>query len=72
MQNLLKFLKKFKIRALIFLAVLGPGIITAVADNDAGGVATKQSFSPSPKRSAPELPLSRAKVWEVLLEKDTG
>src|SRR3989304_8744040 len=40
MQNLLKFLKKFKIRALIFLAVLGPGIITAVADNDAGGVAT--------------------------------
>ena len=40
MQNLLKFLKKFKIRVLIFLAVLGPGIITAVADNDAGGVAT--------------------------------
>lgn len=40
MQNLLKFLKRFKIRLLIFLAVLGPGIITAVADNDAGGVAT--------------------------------
>ncbi len=34
------FLKKFRYRLLIFLAVLGPGIITAVADNDAGGVAT--------------------------------
>ncbi|MBI5127066.1 divalent metal cation transporter [Candidatus Roizmanbacteria bacterium] len=33
-------LKKFRYRILIFLAVLGPGIITAVADNDAGGVAT--------------------------------
>jgi Mn2+/Fe2+ NRAMP family transporter len=35
--NFLKFLK-FKI--LIMLAVIGPGIITAFADNDAGGVAT--------------------------------
>lgn len=34
------FLKRFKKRLLIFLAVVGPGIITAVADNDAGGVAT--------------------------------
>ncbi|GAB4219708.1 MAG: Nramp family divalent metal transporter [Candidatus Microgenomates bacterium] len=34
------FWKKFYARILIFLAVLGPGIITAVADNDAGGVAT--------------------------------
>jgi len=35
-----KFLDKLKWRFLIFLSVLGPGIITAVADNDAGGVAT--------------------------------
>jgi Mn2+/Fe2+ NRAMP family transporter len=34
------FLKKFKTRFLLFLMVLGPGIITAGADNDAGGVAT--------------------------------
>ncbi|MCS6956692.1 MAG: divalent metal cation transporter [Patescibacteria group bacterium] len=34
------FFSKFKTKLLIFLAVLGPGIITAVADNDAGGVAT--------------------------------
>jgi len=35
-----KFLDKLKWRLLIFLSVLGPGIVTAVADNDAGGVAT--------------------------------
>ncbi|EKD86145.1 MAG: natural resistance-associated macrophage protein, partial [uncultured bacterium] len=35
-----EFFKKIKNRILIFLAVLGPGIITAVADNDAAGVAT--------------------------------
>jgi Mg/Co/Ni transporter MgtE (contains CBS domain) len=35
-----KVLDKFKWRFLIFLSILGPGIITAVADNDAGGVAT--------------------------------
>lgn len=34
------FFYRFKNRLLLFLAVLGPGIITAVADNDAGGVAT--------------------------------
>lgn len=34
------FLKRAKYRIPIFLAILGPGIITAVADNDAGGVAT--------------------------------
>lgn len=33
-------LQRLKRRLLLFLAVLGPGIITAVADNDAGGVAT--------------------------------
>lgn len=31
---------KYKGNLLVFLAVLGPGLITAVADNDAGGVAT--------------------------------
>ncbi len=31
---------RWKKRILIFLVVLGPGLITAVADNDAGGVAT--------------------------------
>jgi Mn2+/Fe2+ NRAMP family transporter len=35
-----KFLDKLKWRLLIFLSVLVPGIVTAVADNDAGGVAT--------------------------------
>ncbi len=33
-------LSKFKRRTLIFFAVLGPGIITMVADNDAGGIST--------------------------------
>lgn len=33
-------LKNFKKRILIFLAIVGPGLITAVADNDASGVAT--------------------------------
>jgi len=32
--------KKFKKRLILFLAVLGPGVITAVANNDAAGVAT--------------------------------
>src|SRR3989338_1542006 len=40
MDNFKKFFQKFKYRLFIFLAVLGPGIITAVAENDAGGVAT--------------------------------
>lgn len=34
------FWKKHKKKILLFLAVVGPGLITAVADNDAGGVAT--------------------------------
>src|SRR5664280_14422 len=33
-------LNRFKRRLLIFMAVLGPGIITMVADNDAGGIST--------------------------------
>ena len=36
----MNFVFNFKRRALIILAVLGPGMITAFADNDAGGVAT--------------------------------
>lgn len=34
------FWARYKIHILIFLAVAGPGLITAVADNDASGVAT--------------------------------
>ncbi len=33
-------LKRFRTKALIFLSVLGPGIITATVDNDAGGIYT--------------------------------
>jgi len=33
-------LNRWQRRTLIFLAVLGPGIITMVADNDAGGIST--------------------------------
>lgn len=32
--------QQFKRQLLVFFAVLGPGLITAMADNDAGGVAT--------------------------------
>src|SRR5512142_228277 len=34
------YLTRLRRRLLIFLAVLGPGIITMVADNDAGGIST--------------------------------
>ena len=34
------YLTRFRKRTLILLAVLGPGIITMVADNDAGGIST--------------------------------
>lgn len=37
---MLEFFKKSKRRILIFLAVFGPATITAMADNDASGVAT--------------------------------
>ena len=30
----------YRLRLLVFLSVVGPGIITGTADNDAGGVAT--------------------------------
>src|SRR6266436_8079751 len=32
------FLKRWKIRILLFFAVVGPGFITANVDNDAGGI----------------------------------
>lgn len=35
-----KYIRHLKLKILIILAVVGPGIITAFADNDAGGVAT--------------------------------
>src|SRR5215470_8559616 len=37
------FLKRWKIRILIFFAVVGPGFITANVDNDAGGIWTYSS-----------------------------
>ena len=33
-------IRRFRRRTLILLAALGPGIITMVADNDAGGIST--------------------------------
>ena len=36
----MKFLKRWKGRTLVILAVVGPGIITANVDNDAGGILT--------------------------------
>jgi Mn2+/Fe2+ NRAMP family transporter len=37
------FLKRWKVRLLLFFAVVGPGIITANVDNDAGGIWTYSS-----------------------------
>jgi NRAMP (natural resistance-associated macrophage protein)-like metal ion transporter len=34
----MKLFKRWKVRTLLFLAVVGPGIITANVDNDAGGI----------------------------------
>src|ERR1700747_3537738 len=34
----MKFLRRWKIRILLFFAVVGPGFITATVDNDAGGI----------------------------------
>ena len=33
-----RYFRNLKIKVLIILAVMGPGIITAFADNDAGGL----------------------------------
>lgn len=35
-----KILKNFKLKLFLLITVVGPGVITAFADNDAGGVAT--------------------------------
>ncbi|MGC2447231.1 MAG: divalent metal cation transporter, partial [Candidatus Sulfotelmatobacter sp.] len=34
----MKFMRRWKIRILLFFAVVGPGFITANVDNDAGGI----------------------------------
>jgi len=39
----IRFLRLWKTRILLFLAVFGPGIITANVDNDAGGILTYSS-----------------------------
>ena len=39
----MRFLKRWKIRILLFLAVVGPGFITANVDNDANGIWTYSS-----------------------------
>src|ERR671929_827835 len=36
----MRFLRRWKSRILLFLAVVGPGFITANVDNDAGGILT--------------------------------
>ena len=36
----MRFLRRWKIRILLFFAVVGPGFITANVDNDAGGILT--------------------------------
>src|SRR5271169_3304071 len=36
----MRFLRRQKIRILLFFAVMGPGFITANVDNDAGGILT--------------------------------
>ena len=33
-------MKNMRTRMSVFFAVMGPGVITAFADNDAGGIAT--------------------------------
>src|ERR1700709_1618869 len=37
---MLKLLKRFRYQIAIFFSVIGPGFITAVVDNDAGGILT--------------------------------
>src|SRR4249919_1570288 len=39
----MKFLRRWKTQILLFLAVVGPGFITANVDNDAGGIWTYSS-----------------------------
>ena len=47
----MRVLKRWKLRILVFLAVIGPGFITANVDNDAGGIYTYSlagAHSPKP------------------------
>src|SRR3954462_6363996 len=37
---MLKFLGRFRYHLAVFFSVIGPGFITAVVDNDAGGILT--------------------------------
>src|SRR5215469_18765912 len=37
---MLRVLSRFRTQIAVFLAVLGPGFITAVVDNDSGGIVT--------------------------------
>src|ERR1700752_3373645 len=37
---MLNILKRFRYQVMVFLAVLGPGFITANVDNDSGGIFT--------------------------------
>src|SRR6266704_4538510 len=36
----MRFLRRWKTQILLFFSVIGPGFITAVVDNDAGGILT--------------------------------
>ena len=38
--KLIHYLNRFRRRLIVFFAVLGPGIMVMVADNDAGGIST--------------------------------
>ena len=49
----MKFLKRSKTRILLFLAVVGPGFITANVDNDAGGILTYSSGRGAIRTSSP-------------------
>ena len=43
----MKFFRRSKTRILLFLAVVGPGFITANVDNDAGGIFTYSTPEPN-------------------------
>ena len=40
MEKVKFFIKRYRIQILIFISIFGPATITAMADNDASGVAT--------------------------------
>ena len=39
-KRMLQILKRFRYHIIVFFSVIGPGFITAVVDNDAGGIYT--------------------------------